>query len=70
MKKELINKEEVKANDTIIINGKATTISAKYIKNDPFLGVTINGINFRKKIERVLFPKWYKGKIIGYFSQI
>lgn len=70
MKIELVNKEEIKSGDTIIIDGKQKTISGKFIKKDPLFGITIDGINFRNKVERVLFPKYFKGQIIGYFPQI
>jgi hypothetical protein len=70
MKIEFINASEVNPGDTIMIEGIANTISQKFIKYDPIFGITINGIKMRGKIERVLFLKWHKGNLLGYFPQI
>jgi hypothetical protein len=65
-----VQASEIKAGDCINIEGVATTVSKSFIKYDPFLGITIYGQNFRNGVELVLFPKYFKGQLIGHFSQI
>ena len=76
MKSEFVNKEEIIKGDTIFLFEKETTISEKCIKDSLFFGRTLHGYNFRdkdgkqQKVERLLFPKYFKGKVVGHFSQI
>ena len=73
MKTEKIDVSQVRHGDTLMIGGKMQTISGNQIKTNPAYGLSIDGNYFRetgRKVERVLFPKWYKGEIIGYAAQI
>ena len=73
MKTEKVDVSAIRHGDTIVINGVMKTISGNQIKNNPMFGVSIDGNYFRdsdKKVERVLFPKWYKGEIVRYQAQI
>ncbi len=69
MKTETVKASNINHGDTIIINGKEFTVNGEYIKNG-FFGTTIHGHNIKGSVERVLFPKWYKGKIVKYVPQI
>lgn len=69
-KTEKIDPADLKIGDTIILNGKEITISKNTLKQDKFMGLLINGQRVTGKIKRVLFPKWSKGKLVGYVSQV
>lgn len=72
-KTEIVKTDQIVGGDTILINGEMMTVSKKLIRHDPFLGTTIHGIPFietGRTVERVLFPKWYKGEIIAYATQL
>ena len=72
MKTELVHKSKIQVGDCIIIDGVEKTVSRGDIKTG-FMGRTIFGCPFRSGIdmvERRLFPKWYRGEIIGYYSQV
>lgn len=64
-----VQPSQIKVGDCINIEGVATTVSKSFIKNS-FSGITIYGQNFRNGLELVLFPKYFKGQLIGHFSQI
>ena len=64
MKTELVNPSDLINGDTVLIKGDMKTLSESSIK-----GNLINGIKYIE-IERVLFPKWFKGKIVRYQPQI
>lgn len=69
LKSETILTSKLKVGDTVFINGGLQTIGKNNLKFCDFLGWRFNGVR-AKKIERVLFPKWYCGKIIKYQPQI
>lgn len=65
-----VQASQIKAGDCINIEGVATTVSKSFIKYNPFSGITIYGEKFRNGLDLILFPKYLKGELIGYFSQI
>lgn len=72
MKTETVSTSDIVSGDTVVINGEMKTVSSRDIKNG-FMGTTIFGDPFvlqGRKIERVLFTKWFQGKIIGYRAQV
>tara|TARA_E500000178_G_scaffold284540_1_gene285817 strand:+ start:56824 stop:57057 length:234 start_codon:yes stop_codon:yes gene_type:complete len=72
-KTEIVPTWKIKGGDTLVIDGEHKTITGEWIKNDPFMGVTLFGdahLKTRRMVERVLYPKWYKGEIIYWASQI
>lgn len=66
---EKVSADNIQHGDTIMIDGEMQTVNKKFIKNG-FCGIIIYGMNYRNGVERVLFPKWFKGEIIGYYAQI
>ena len=68
LKLESIHPSELNVGDTIEINGGLKTVGTETVKVS-FFGVTVDGIKV-KEINRVLFPKWFKGQVIGYQAQI
>lgn len=66
---ETVKPETVKHGDTIYLDGKLTSISREDIKTCLVMGTTICGKRL-DTVTRKLFPKWYKGGIIGYRTQI
>lgn len=70
MKKELICISDLNHGDTVLIDGDMRTLSRNDIKTSGNLGARVFGKRFTNGIERVLFPKFYKGSLVGYFSQI
>lgn len=72
-KTEIVPTWKIKSGDTLLIDGEPKTITGKWIKNDPFMGVTLFGdayLKSRRMVERVLYPRWNKGKIAYWASQI
>jgi hypothetical protein len=69
---EMISVSQLKPGDTVIIDGIAKTLGREYIKHCSFMGSSVYG-DCRalegRKIEVMLFPKWYKGKIVNYVRQ-
>ena len=62
-----VNISEIKEGDTIEIEGVTKTICKNNIKYNDFMGKTLFGDNFKsgtKKVKKVIFKKWYKGKEI------
>lgn len=68
LKLENIHPSELNVGDTVEVNGQLKTVGAETVKVS-FFGVTVDGIKV-KEINRVLFPKWFKGQVIGYQAQI
>lgn len=65
---EEIDKHLVRAGDTIMFNGTEKTVCKKDITYCQFMGKSIFGYNFRsgyEKVRRVVYPVWYKGKIVN-----
>lgn len=69
MIKVWVDASEIRHGDTIVFkDGHQRTVDRKYISNG-FMGLCIYGYpygNRREKIEKVLFPKWYQGMVVGY----
>lgn len=69
MIKVWVDASEIKHGDTMICkDGHERTVDRKYISNG-FMGLCIYGYpygNLKEKIEKVLFPVWYQGKIVRY----
>lgn len=64
---------ELQAGDTVLIEGTPTTVGAAYLGQCPFMGATLYGDTYAtqgRKVDVVLFPKWYKGEIVAYVRQI
>ena len=56
--------------DTILIDGKMHTFSRDDRTNPDGFGVMVKGQRFPGGVERVLFPKFYRGILVGHFPQI
>lgn len=59
--------KDITVGDTVIHEGKMRTVGKKDITRDPLFGVLLFGYSFnlaRTLIERVVFPKWYQGKLV------
>ena len=72
MKNEFVHISQIEIGDCIVVAGVMKTMSRGDIKSG-FMGRTIFGDSFRlgaDKVERCLFPKWFKGEITGYHPQI
>ena len=69
MKTEIVTASHINPGDTILIGGKMFTVGKHNISNG-FMGTRLYGQRFPKGCERVLFPKFDRGEIIGYFAQI
>lgn len=67
-KQETIHASELNIGDTIIMDNKSYTVGKDAVKVG-FFGTTVRGLK-ATKVTRVLFPKWYKGEIVGFFPQI
>jgi hypothetical protein len=64
---------ELQPNDTVLIDGAPTTVGASNLRRCPFMGATLYGNTYAtqgRKVDLVLFPKWYKGEIVAYVRQI
>lgn len=73
MQTETVSTDAIVKGDTVLIDGVAVTIGHNDIKGNSFSGVTICGrpfIETKRTVSRVLFPKWFKGEIIRFQSQI
>lgn len=69
-KTEMVKPSDVRHNDTLVIDGHYCTIGREDISYNDFTGeFMIMGIR-AKLVERVLFRKWYKGKVIDWRTQI
>lgn len=68
MKTQKIHPSDLNVGDTVLIEGEMLTIGKETIKTG-FFGTLVNGIK-TDSIDQVLFPKWYKGEITGYYPTI
>lgn len=59
---------EVVHGDTIVINGNHKTFNRNFLTND-FFGLSYEGIQHRNGVQIVLYPKFFKGEFVGYFTQ-
>lgn len=55
--------------DTVLIGGNQITLTNSNLKTCPFMGVSINGDASLKEVDFVCFPKYYKGRLLGYYRQ-
>ena len=70
---EFVHISEIRRGDTVIRDGKPMTVGRKDIKRSAFFGRLLFGDSYncgRNPVEVMLFPKWFKGEIIGYRRQI
>lgn len=69
IKTRIISPSDLNLGDTVMIDGKMFTIGKNCITKS-FFGTLVRGQQFKNGIEQVLFPKWFKGELIGYRPQI
>ena len=70
---EFVHISEIRRGDTVIHDGKAMTVGKKDIRYSYFFGESLFGDSYnlgQKLVEVMLFPKWFRGEIIGYRRQI
>ena len=67
MKTETVKPADITVGDTILLDGQTYTVGRDTVKTD-FFGTTVRGLRM-KTIERVLFHKFYKGKLLGFVAQ-
>ena len=67
-KSEKVSSSDLNVGDTIEINGQLKTVGRETVKSG-FFGTNVDGFRVAE-VKRVLFPKWYKGKITGWYAQI
>jgi hypothetical protein len=63
----------IRPGDTVVLNGVAKTVNREYIHHCPFMGSSIFGdcrALHGRKVDVMLFPKWFKGKMTGYVRQL
>jgi hypothetical protein len=73
MKTEQVHVSKIRGGDCVRVRGEFVTICQNDITEGGFMGRTIQGESFRGGavlVERVLFPKWLKGTLVGYFPQV
>ena len=68
MKKETIHPSDLNVGDTIMTEKGEKTVGENTVKTG-FFGTLVDG-DRAVSVERVLFPKWFKGEITGYHAQI
>jgi hypothetical protein len=68
MKTVSIHPADLNTGDTILINGVMKTVGKNTVKTGYF-GTLVDGERLNT-VEQVLFPKWFKGEITGYYAQI
>lgn len=64
---------DLRQGDTVMIKGEMQTVSKHHLTHDPLFGFQFQGYNHRETagmLDVVLFPKWYKGKIVAYVTQL
>ncbi len=57
IKTVFVNVSQISAGDTIVFDGKITTVNKENIKRDPFMGITLFGDSFKlgkKLVEKVI----------------
>jgi len=68
MNTETVNPVDLMVGDTIVLSTGQKTVGKETVKSGYF-GTLVDGERL-KTVERVLFPKWFKGEVTGYHSQI
>ncbi len=53
--KQIVTVSELKAGDTVEIDGELKTVSNTYLKHCPFMGYTLYGSTFHKGVTKVTF---------------
>ena len=69
-KTEIVKPSDVCHNDTLVIDGHYCTIGREDISFNDFTGEFIIMGTRVKFVERVLFRKWYQGKVIDWRTQL
>lgn len=68
-KTELVNSSDIQQGDTVVCHdGLIRTVCLNNISKD-FFGTRLFGERYNKGVERVLYPKRYKGELLGYVAQ-
>lgn len=68
-KTETVSPSDIRWGDTVVIGGEAITVGKKDLPKNGFMGWTFRGGRV-SEMTRVLFPRWFKGEIIGYQPQV
>ena len=68
MNTETVNPIDLIVGDTIVLSTGLKTVGKETVKSGYF-GTLVDGERL-KTVERVLFPKWFNGAVVGYHSQI
>lgn len=67
MKTETVHASELNQGDTVLINGTLKTVG----RNSVNRSMLVFGVRHTNAmVQRVLWPKWYRGQITGYHAQI
>jgi hypothetical protein len=71
---ETVDKQNINVGDTVYIDGEGwKTVGRNDIRVCGIFGTLIFGQNFRDTnslVDRALFPKWYRGEIASYVTQV
>ncbi len=68
MKTVTVHPADLNIGDTIMTEEGMKTVGVNTV-NAGFFGTVVDGLR-ADSVERVLFPKWFKGQITGYHPQI
>ena len=68
MRTETVQPADLIVGDTIVTRNSQKTVGKNTVKSC-FCGTLVDGERL-KTVERVLFPKWFNGAVVGYHSQI
>jgi hypothetical protein len=63
----------IEPGDTVLIDGVARTVCRRDLARDSFFPARVFGQHFHeagRTVERVLFPVWFRGKLIRHAAQI
>jgi hypothetical protein len=61
-----VHKDFLRTGDTVLINNQECTVGNSDIRADPFMGTLIKGSAYPFVYKVVLYPRWDKGKFMGY----
>lgn len=68
-----VHVSDLKAGDTVLMNGEMETVGANHLTRDELFGYQYKGYCQHETagyLDVVLFPKYNKGKIVAYVTQL
>lgn len=72
-KTKKVHISDLKPGDTVVIDGKMETVGKNHLSRNAFFGYQYKGYRHQETagyLDVALFPKYFKGEIVAYVTQL